>query len=376
MSAIDEVRAAPGGGELADLAAKVIGDPGAISAAAQAWSTAAGTGQEHTGALSAASAEVDGAWEGDSADAFTAYMGKVVSCGDRLRQALQECAGHLDAAARTLRDAEAQALDICHQYAAAAQEQRRTAQSQAQAVQNAAAAPPPIEDQVAQAMRPMLEQSRTALQRLVTETGSTLSDVAGKIDSALGTIPDVASELPEPDAQPFTPAQGKPIGWNPAQVDGQLTALAGGGGSTSGSGTVGFGGYGPSGPPPAGGGPAPQGQVADWINQAITILKANGVPADKMNPNDIWMIIRHESGGNPSAINNWDSNAAKGTPSKGLMQTIDPTFNSYKLAGHGDIYNPVDNIIAGVRYSIARYGSVSNVPGVVGMKTGGGYRGY
>ncbi|MFC7106205.1 transglycosylase SLT domain-containing protein [Nonomuraea rubra] len=116
--------------------------------------------------------------------------------------------------------------------------------------------------------------------------------------------------------------------------------------------------------------------MADWINQAIAILRANGVPADKMNPNDIWMIIKHESGGNPHAINNWDSNAAKGTPSKGLMQTIDPTFNSYKLPGHGDIYNPVDNIIAGVRYSIARYGSVSNVPGVVGMKTGGGYQGY
>ena len=46
-----------------------------------------------------------------------------------------------------------------------------------------------------------------------------------------------------------------------------------------------------------------------------------------MNPNDIWMIIQHESGGNPNAINNWDSNAAAGMPSKGLMQTIDPTFN-------------------------------------------------
>jgi SLT domain-containing protein len=95
-----------------------------------------------------------------------------------------------------------------------------------------------------------------------------------------------------------------------------------------------------------------------------------------MNANDIWMIIKHESGGNPNAINNWDSNAAKGTPSKGLMQTIDPTFNRWKLAGHDNIYNPVDNIIAGVRYAIERYGSVSNVPGVVGTKTGSGYRGY
>ena len=75
-------------------------------------------------------------------------------------------------------------------------------------------------------------------------------------------------------------------------------------------------------------------------------------------------------------MNNWDSNAAKGTPSKGLMQTIDPTFNAYSLPGHKNIYDPVDNIIAGVRYAMERYGSVSNVPGVVAMKTGTGYRGY
>jgi len=46
------------------------------------------------------------------------------------------------------------------------------------------------------------------------------------------------------------------------------------------------------------------------------------------------------------------------------------------LPGHGDIWNPVDNIIAGVRYSISRYGSVSNVPGVAGMRGGSGYVGY
>ncbi|NUP66670.1 MAG: transglycosylase SLT domain-containing protein [Nonomuraea sp.] len=287
-------------------------------------------------------------------------MSGVTGYGGRLRQALQECAGHLDAAAETLRNAERQALDICHQYAMAAQELRTRD-------------PRPTEDQVAQAMQPALGEARSALQQLVATTGSALTGTAGRITSALDTIREIPQRLRQPDAQPFAPAAGKPIGWSPARVEGQTTTLAGGG---SGPGAVGFGGYGPSGPPPAGGGPAPQGQVADWINQAIAILKANGVPADKMNPNDIWMIIKYESDGNPHAINDWDSNAARGTPSKGLMQTIDPTFNTHKLPGHGDIYNPVDNIIAGVRYAISRYGSVSNVPGVVGMKTGGGYRGY
>ena len=94
------------------------------------------------------------------------------------------------------------------------------------------------------------------------------------------------------------------------------------------------------------------------------------------NAQRIWQIIQHESGGNPHAINNWDSNAAAGTPSKGLMQTIDPTFNSYKLPGHGDIWNPVDNICAGVNYAISRYGSLANVPGIKATEGGGGYVGY
>ena len=123
-------------------------------------------------------------------------------------------------------------------------------------------------------------------------------------------------------------------------------------------------------------GDVPKGQVGDWIKQAMDILKANGVPADKMNPQDIAKIIQHESSGNPNAINNWDSNAKKGTPSIGLMQTIQPTFDAYKLPGHDNIRDPVDNIIAGVRYSIARYGSVSNVPGIKGLNNGSGYVGY
>ncbi|MGZ4575077.1 MAG: transglycosylase SLT domain-containing protein [Mycobacteriaceae bacterium] len=128
--------------------------------------------------------------------------------------------------------------------------------------------------------------------------------------------------------------------------------------------------------PPGGGGKAAPAQVQEWIDEPIAILAAQGYLVDKMSREDIWTIIEHESGGNPQAINNWDSNAVKGTPSKGLMQTIGPTFASNALPGHGDIWNPVDNIIAGVRYSISRYGSVSNVPGVAGLRSGGAYLGY
>lgn len=92
------------------------------------------------------------------------------------------------------------------------------------------------------------------------------------------------------------------------------------------------------------------------VNQwATTALRIMGLPVDKFKPGLINMIM-HESGGNPNATNNWDSNAAAGTPSMGLMQTIQPTFEAYDLPGHHQILNPVDNILAGLNYAIHRYG--------------------
>ncbi|MGW0047263.1 transglycosylase SLT domain-containing protein [Nocardia cyriacigeorgica] len=127
-----------------------------------------------------------------------------------------------------------------------------------------------------------------------------------------------------------------------------------------------------TGPP----GTMPSGQQSQWIDQAMRVLAENGYDTGQIDRSAIAAIIQHESSGNPHAINLWDSNAAAGIPSKGLMQTIDPTFDAYSLPGHRDIWNPVDNIIAGVRYSIDRYGSVSNVPGIASMREGGAYMGY
>ncbi|WP_255615515.1 lytic transglycosylase domain-containing protein [Saccharopolyspora gregorii] len=135
---------------------------------------------------------------------------------------------------------------------------------------------------------------------------------------------------------------------------------------------------GPVSPPNTGPGldGAPTDPVDGWISQATAVLEANGVPREQIDPSALRTIILHESGGDPAAANGWDSNAAAGTPSKGLMQTIDPTFHSYAVPGHQDIWNPVDNIVAATRYSIDRYGSISNVPGVQGVSSGGSYEGY
>lgn len=69
--------------------------------------------------------------------------------------------------------------------------------------------------------------------------------------------------------------------------------------------------------------------------------------------------MNQESGGNAKAINLWDSNAARGTPSKGLMQVIDPTFAAYRDRRlPNDVWNPLANIVASMRYATSRYGSL------------------
>jgi len=113
------------------------------------------------------------------------------------------------------------------------------------------------------------------------------------------------------------------------------------------------------------------GNVKKWITAALMIT---GTPMSWLGP--LSTMAMKESGGNPRAINLWDSNAKRGTPSKGLMQTIDPTFNAYKLPGFNDIWNPIHNAIAAIRYIKARYGSVFNTPGIKNMSRGRGYKGY
>ncbi|MFD5158328.1 transglycosylase SLT domain-containing protein [Streptomyces hawaiiensis] len=98
-----------------------------------------------------------------------------------------------------------------------------------------------------------------------------------------------------------------------------------------------------------------------WIREALDIMAQKGIPGSY---DGIYRNIMRESSGNPQAINNWDSNAAKGTPSKGLLQTIDPTFQAYHVDGTSwDPYDPVANITAACNYAADRYGSIDNVNG-------------
>ncbi|ASN70099.1 putative tail tapemeasure protein [uncultured Caudovirales phage] len=67
-------------------------------------------------------------------------------------------------------------------------------------------------------------------------------------------------------------------------------------------------------------------------------------------------VAKRESNFQSDAVNNWDINAQKGTPSKGMFQMIEPSFRAFAKPGHGNILNPVDEAISAMRYIVAKYG--------------------
>lgn len=98
-----------------------------------------------------------------------------------------------------------------------------------------------------------------------------------------------------------------------------------------------------------------------WIRESLDIMAKHGIPGTYEG---IHRNIMRESSGNPLAINNWDINAVNGTPSKGLLQVIAPTFEAYHVPGTSmDPYDPVANITAACNYAADRYGSIDNVNG-------------
>ncbi|MFD0021157.1 transglycosylase SLT domain-containing protein [Streptomyces sp. NPDC058382] len=98
-----------------------------------------------------------------------------------------------------------------------------------------------------------------------------------------------------------------------------------------------------------------------WIKESLAVMAQNGIPGSY---DGIYRNIIRESSGNPQIVNDWDSNAAAGTPSKGLLQVIQPTFDAFHVAGTStDILDPVANITAACNYAAATYGSIDNVFG-------------
>lgn len=86
------------------------------------------------------------------------------------------------------------------------------------------------------------------------------------------------------------------------------------------------------------------GSVSESLVKAAAAMMHTSVSGGDVS--HILNVIKHESGGRANAINLWDSNAKKGTPSKGILQFIDSTFRKYAMPGHTNIWNPLDQLLA------------------------------
>jgi WXG100 family type VII secretion target len=332
--------------------------PDLIEATAQTFRSTAGQVGDHTAELRASTRDLrDGAWTGQTAESFFAYVDELGQAGRKLGDRLGSAADELTSLREQLSGVR---TTVGERVDAAKRAMGQTNTDAAAAAAKAAAQQDAVDRQVLGAAPPA--KPPAAIFAEAAELNTATAKAAGTDVDALLAKADVMIGRTK---QLMSQDVGGAYSAVPLPKSQAARRHAPSAGATAGIAT--------SGGPPTG---TPPGNVEEWIEEAIKELQAAGVPVTAADIPAIWAIIQHESGGNPHAINNYDSNAAAGHPSKGLMQCIDSTFTAHALPGHGDIYNPVDNVIAGVRYSIDRYGSVGNVPGIQAMAHGGAYRGY
>lgn len=346
-------------------------NPTAIQGVADQFTQASKDSADHSVALRNATATLGGGtWSGPSADAFFDYVKKIGDAGQKVNDHLDEVSKELSTLQGSLSDIKNQIHTIQQQ----AKSQIDDANNQAVQQANAAEAQ---ENAVQAGKDGAAMPSPGSAEIMAANAQQTSAIAAGARDHIQGLLNNGNDQMNRAMEMVKKDVEGgydsvPPLGAAPTGAH-SSGGMHGGGGSAFSGGGGGGGGLGPSGGPPGG---QPPGNVRQWIEEAIKEMQAQGIPVSEADVNSIWAIIEHESGGNPNAINLWDSNAKAGHPSKGLMQCIDSTFNAHALPGHNNIYNPVDNIIAGVRYTMSRYGSIANTPGLQAMSHGGGYVGY
>ena len=101
--------------------------------------------------------------------------------------------------------------------------------------------------------------------------------------------------------------------------------------------------------------------VMKAIRKALDIKGIHDPAARSRWERGMDLVARRESNYDAHAVNDWDSNAARGTPSKGAWQFIAPTFAAYHQPGTShDIHDLVAQACAFINYAMGRYGVAAN----------------
>ncbi|EIS6533728.1 phage tail tape measure protein [Staphylococcus pseudintermedius] len=90
------------------------------------------------------------------------------------------------------------------------------------------------------------------------------------------------------------------------------------------------------------------------ISQAQSIL--GGRYKSRYIHEQMMRVAKRESNYQPNVVNNWDINALRGDPSRGLFQIIGSTFRANAKSGYTNFSNPLHQAISAMRYIVNRYG--------------------
>jgi SLT domain-containing protein len=105
------------------------------------------------------------------------------------------------------------------------------------------------------------------------------------------------------------------------------------------------------------GGASGRAAVLTAIRKALDIKGIHDPTARARWERGMDLVARRESNYDANAVNDWDSNAARGTPSKGAWQFIAPTFTAYHEPGTSpSIHDLVAQACAFINYARGHYG--------------------
>ena len=189
----------PGAERIVEILEQLQADPGALTAAGAKW-TAAGTAAKSLGDTVASKASaLDGAWDGDGAEAVVGYATQLRAALDGVQPAATAVSTALDGAGRALTTA------------------RSTVEGVADRVRSAVAALPPAlgdpagalerETNILAIVKPAVSEAENAMNTVM----GALREATTQITGACGATP--LHSLPPISEQPFQPAQFSPAAW-------------------------------------------------------------------------------------------------------------------------------------------------------------------